>query len=206
MARVIVFLTGFLALLGIGASVEHLFDADHYNAGFNEYPLTTLIHVIPGGLFLALAILQFNSKLRSKVPAVHRWSGRVAATLGVMAAAAALVIAIVFPFAGLVETVITGPFAVLFGYQLSRGFWLARHRRFAEHREWMIRAMALGTSIATQRLVFVPALFAIGPSNEVASWLSVTSFGIAFAIHCTVAEWWIRATRRTQTAWVGAVS
>jgi len=72
---------------------------------------------------------------------------------------------------------------------------LARKRRFAEHREWMIRAMAVGTSISTMRLIFVPTLIAMGESEDVARWLSLTSFGIAFVIHSTVAELWIRSTR-----------
>ena len=55
--------------------------------------------------------------------------------------------------------------------------------------------MAVATSIATQRLLFVPLLIALGGSMEVARWLSIVCFGAAFAIHCTVAELWIRSTR-----------
>jgi Predicted membrane protein (DUF2306) len=32
------------------------------------------------------------------------------------------------------------------------GFWMARHKRFVEHREWMIRSYALTTSIVVNRL------------------------------------------------------
>ncbi len=195
MKRTIVSITVLLALLGISLSVEHLLDSDHYNPGFHENPVTTQSHVIFGALFLALALAQFSSRIRSRYPALHRLGGRVAVSAGAVTAAAALVIGFMFPFSGTAEVLVTGPFAGLFGLALLRGMWLARHHRFAEHREWMIRAMALGTSIATQRLIFVPVLIALGGTLEVAYWLSVTSFGVAFVIHCAVAEWWIRATR-----------
>lgn len=200
MKRVIVTVTTFLALLGIGLSVEHMTNTEHYNPGFHEYPLTTSSHVVFGGLFLALALLQFNRRVRNGSPRIHRISGRTAVFVGVISAVAALVIGFVFPFSGTPEVIVTGPFAGLFGAALLRGMWLARRRRFAEHREWMIRAMALGTSIATQRLLFVPVLIALGGTLEVAHWLSVTAFGVAFVGHCAVAEWWIRYTRPTTEA------
>jgi hypothetical protein len=60
----------------------------------------------------------------------------------------------------------------------------------------MIRAFAIATSIATMRLLFVPALFAFGEAtDERARWLSLTSFGIAFSVHSAIAEVWIRVTR-----------
>ncbi|MGI9328077.1 MAG: DUF2306 domain-containing protein [Pseudomonadales bacterium] len=197
MRRTIIATTGVLALLGIGLSVEHLIDGDHYNPGFDAYPLTTRSHVVFGGLFLALAMLQFSSRIRAKYSVFHRFSGRVAISMGVISGAAALIIGFVFPFSGTPEVIVTGPFAGLFGLALVRGMWLARHHRFAEHREWMIRSMALATSIATQRLIFVPVLIALGGTLEVAYWLSVTAFAIAFVLHCAVAEWWIRSTRQT---------
>jgi hypothetical protein len=57
----------------------------------------------------------------------------------------------------------------------------------------MIRALAIGTSIATMRLVFVPALLLLGEvTDERARWWSVVSFAVAFALHAAVAELWIR--------------
>jgi hypothetical protein len=90
-----------------------------------------------------------------------------------------------------------GPFAALFVFALSRGVALARSGRYAVHREWMIRAFAIGTAIATMRLLFVPLLFGLGePTDERARPLSVLCFGIAFSAHAAIAELWIRASRR----------
>lgn len=78
---------------------------------------------------------------------------------------------------------------------------LARSGRLREHREWMIRAFAIGTSIATMRLIFVPALFAFGEAtDERARWPSVVCFGISFCLHSALAELWIRSTRAQRPA------
>ena len=65
----------------------------------------------------------------------------------------------------------------------------------------MIRALAVGTSIATMRLIFVPAMLLLGAysDEERARWLSLASFGAAFVLHGAVAEAWIRTTRSQQT-------
>jgi uncharacterized membrane protein len=195
MKRTIIVVTAILATLGIGFAVEHFLDLDHYNPGFDEHPIITRLHVALGGLYLGLAMLQFVGAVRSRFPRLHRVSGRIAVVAGIASGVTALLITAMFPFSGPIEMAVVGPFACLFLLSLCRGLWLARARRFAEHREWMIRAMAVATSIATMRLIFVPALVVMGASEELARWLSLTSFGIAFVIHSAVAEAWIRSTR-----------
>jgi len=60
----------------------------------------------------------------------------------------------------------------------------------------MIRAFAIGFSIVTMRLIFIPILIAIGnPIEADAVRYSIVSFMIAFVLHSTVAELWIRYTR-----------
>ncbi len=63
----------------------------------------------------------------------------------------------------------------------------------------MIRAFAIGLSIATMRLIFVPALVIIvaTPTDAQIAALSTSSFAAAFVLHASVAELWIRATRRS---------
>ena len=186
-----------LALLGIALSAEHLLVADHYNPGFLEYPLVTRLHVVLGAVYLALAILQLAPRLRVRFPVMHRTFGRGAAVAGVVAGTTALAMMALFPFSGPVTLLVAGPFAILFILALARGVALARAGRYAEHREWMIRAFAIGTAIATMRLLFVPLLFGFGEAtDERARPLSVLCFGLAFTAHVAVAELWIRASRR----------
>ena len=69
------------------------------------------------------------------------------------------------------------------------------------HREWMIRAFAIGLAVATQRVIFIPALFAeADPTEGPVATLSAVSFLAAFAVHVSVAEAWIRLTRRSGVA------
>ena len=60
----------------------------------------------------------------------------------------------------------------------------------------MMRAFAIGLSIVTMRLIFIPILIAIGgPTREEAEFYSIVAFTIAFVVHAVVAEFWIRYTR-----------
>lgn len=197
MKQTLIVCTVALALLGVAASLEHLIVGDHYNPGFIEHPSLMRAHVTLGAVYLALALPQFLPGLRARRPRLHRAFGRLAVAAGLVAGLTAVAIGIAFPFSGFSETAVTLPFALLFLVSLGRGIWLARGRNFAKHREWMIRALAVGTSIATMRLVFVPALLLLGePTDERARELSTQSFAIAFALHVAVAEYWIRRTRR----------
>src|SRR5262245_13876192 len=44
---------------------------------FARYSLLTLVHILPGLLFMILGPLQFVSTIRRRYPKWHRWSGRV---------------------------------------------------------------------------------------------------------------------------------
>jgi hypothetical protein len=100
--------------------------------------------------------------------------------------------------------VIIGLLGGLFLFALVKGFLHVRAGRVALHREWMIRAFAVGLSIATMRLIFVPALM-IGSTHAQITALSVLSFAAAFILNTTVAELWIRATRRSGAPRAGEV-
>ena len=53
----------FLALVGVGASAAHYLQ-EPYNPGFLEFPTIVALHVVLGGLYLALAPLQFVRRIR----------------------------------------------------------------------------------------------------------------------------------------------
>jgi uncharacterized membrane protein len=186
---------GSLALIGVGASATHYLQ-EPYNPGFLEFPTIVALHVVLGGVYLAFAPFQFVKRIRSRYLGYHRWAGRVLVSIGLVVGATALFVGLVIPFSGWPERVVIGLFGGLFLVALIKGFVQIRAGRVALHREWMIRAFAIGLSIATMRLIFVPALLvAVDPSNEQIAALSVISFAVAFALHASVAEAWIRATR-----------
>ncbi len=186
---------GFLAIAGVGATIRFML-VGGANEGFEQYPNATLAHVAPGLLYLALAPLQFVKSIRSKYPALHRWSGRLLVVLSLVLGAAAVFIGLVFPYSGLPEQIVIAGFGTFFLAAAIKGFLCARQKNFKAHREWMMRSFAIGLAIVTMRLIFVPILIIIGnPSVEDAQFWSIVSFTLAFFMHWAIAEWWIRRTR-----------
>jgi uncharacterized membrane protein len=197
-------LLGVLALIGIGASISHYF-VESYNPGFRAFPLITAFHVILGGVYLALAPFQFVGRIRSRWLRYHRWAGRVLVAIGLIVGLTALFMGLVIPFSGWSESVVITAFGGWFLIALVKGFRHIRAGQVELHRAWMIRAFAIGLSIATMRLIFIPTLMlAVNPTDEQIAFFSVASFTIAFILHASVAEWWIRRTPQ-RTRRVGQV-
>jgi uncharacterized membrane protein len=194
---------GFLALVGVAASATHYLQ-EPYNPGFLRFPTIVALHVVLGGVYLALAPFQFVKRIRSRHLGYHRWVGRFLVTVGLVAGVTALFMGFVIPFSGWGERVIIGLFGGLFLFALVKGFLHVRAGRVALHREWMIRALAVGLSIATMRLIFVPALMIASTHAQITA-LSVSSFAAAFILNTTVAELWIRSTRRSGAPSAGEV-
>jgi uncharacterized membrane protein len=189
---------GFLALGGVGAAATHYL-YEPYNPGFLKYPTIVALHVILGGLYLALAPFQFVSRIRSRHLGYHRWAGRVLVSIGLVVGTTGVFMGFVIPIAGWIERGYIGVFGAFFLVALVKGFLHIRAGRVALHREWMIRAFAaIGLAVATQRLIFIPALLAVAdPTEGPVAMLSTVSFMAAFVVHVSVAEAWIRLTRRS---------
>jgi uncharacterized membrane protein len=183
---------GVLALLGIAASVGHYF-VEPYNPGFLEFPAITNAHVILGAVFLAFAPLQFVGQVRARALGYHRWAGRLLVAVGLVVGATALFLGLVVPFSGNGERLVIGLFGGLFLASLVKGVVHIGDGQVAAHRAWMMRAFAIGLSIATMRLVFIPALVIAGnPTDQQIAVLSNLSFTVAFVLHVGVAELWLR--------------
>jgi hypothetical protein len=90
---------------------------------------------------------------------------------------------------------------------------MARQRRFADHRRWMIRSFALTASIITNRIWRAIAYIVLSPQldtrfggNE--QWLSWTVAGLStwlgWTIPLLIAQWWLeRSPRRNVVATPG---
>jgi uncharacterized membrane protein len=189
---------GLLAFIGVGASAAHYLQ-EPYNPGFLHFPILVALHVALGGVYLALAPFQFVRRIRSRHLNYHRWAGRMLVSFGLVIGLSALFMALVIPKGGWSERVVIGLFGSLFLFALIKGFLYIRAGRVALHREWMIRAFAVGLAIATARLIFFPALLITmaDPSEKRFGTLLVVSLAVAFVVHASVAELWIRSTRRS---------
>ena len=155
--------------------------------------------MVLGGIYLVLAPLQFVRRIRTRHLAYHRRVGRLLVAIGLVVGATALFMGLVIPFFGWGERVIIGLFGTVFLVALSIGFLHVRAGRVALHREWMMRAFAVGLSIATQRLIFFPALLIVDadPTDGQFTALWVAAFVAAFVLNLFVAEARIRASRRS---------
>ena len=197
---------GLLASVGVGASAAHYF-REPYNLGFLEYPTIVALHVVLGGVYLALAPFQFVRRIRSRHLGYHRWAGRLLVSVGVVVGLTALFMGLVIPVGGWSERAVIGLFGGLFLFAIVKGFVHVRSGRVALHREWMIRAFAIALAIATQRVIFFPILLVTGtePADDLFDTLLVAMLAAAFVANIAIAELWIRTTRRSGAPAPGAV-
>lgn len=167
--------------------------------GFLQHPFLTLVHIIPGALFMILGPLQFNTKLRKRKLAWHRWSGRVFVVASLVIGVSALALSWSTSIGGFNETAATTLFGVFFLIAIVKAFLHIRRRRIALHREWMIRAFSIGLAVATIRPI-VGVFFGLYMSRHFLSpheFFGI-AFWIGFTLHLIAAEVWINHTRPTQ--------
>jgi uncharacterized membrane protein len=163
---------------------------------FARYPLLTLVHIVPGMILMVLGPLQFSSTIRTRHPWWHRASGRVFVVNGLIVGITALVMSFGMPaIGGLNQAVATTLFGTFFLFSLCKAFWHIRRGEISLHREWMIRAFAVGLAVATIRpiigIFFVTSrLSGLSPHEFFG-----IAFWIGFVLHLIAAEAWIHATQ-----------
>jgi len=165
------------------------------DAGFARHETLTIIHIIPGLLFMLLAPLQFVKRIRVRRPALHRWIGRTVVGLGMVIGGSALVMSPQMAIGGPTETAATTLFGCVFLFAMIRGFIHIRRGNRRLHREWMIRAFAIGMAVATIRPI-VGVFFATSRLTHLTprDFFGV-AFWLGFTIQFLIAEMWIRYTR-----------
>lgn len=164
---------------------------------FAKEKTLTLLHVIPGMIFMVLGPLQFVRNLRAKHPGVHRWSGRIFLTASGVIGVTGLTMALRGTIGGWDEKSAILIFGSFFLFALSKALWHVMHREFAQHREWMIRGYAVGLAVATIRPI-MGGFFAVavlhGQTPRPQNFFG-TAFWIGFTAQAAIAEIWIRRTR-----------
>lgn len=176
-------------------ATERALDLSIFDGRYGAHPLATVLHVLPGGLFLLLAPLQFSPWVRSRFIQFHRWSGRVLVLAAITAASTGLYFGLSMPFAGPGESVPIALFGGLLLYALGKAVVAIRGGQVARHREWMIRAFALALAVSTVRIVgavldltMTPAGFGPRPMFVIAIWTG-------WVVTLGAAEIWVRYTR-----------
>jgi Predicted membrane protein (DUF2306) len=101
-------------------------------------------HFAAGTVLLLLGPLQLIGPLRARVPAFHRWTGRLYAFAALMAGLGGLAfIAVQGTIGGTPMNIGFGLYGALTAVAAVATFWHARGKRFDQHRAWAIRLFAL---------------------------------------------------------------
>jgi uncharacterized membrane protein len=168
---------------------------------FAQHPILTLVHIVPGMLFMILGPLQFSSAIRERHLRWHRLSGRVFVTSGLVIGVSALVMSFGMPaIGGVNQAAATTLFGTFFLFALCKAFWHIRRREVALHREWMIRAFSIGIAVAAIRPI-IGVFFATSPLTGLTprEFFGI-AFWIGFVLHLIAAEAWIHTTPTGQMA------
>lgn len=149
------------------ALVTGTLPADPADVHYVKHVLMISLHIIPGLCFLILGPLQFVPTIRARWPKFHRWSGRIFIASGLVTAVTAVAMNIVFPpVGGLFKSIAVYIFSVAQIVTLIVALRAILHRDIPRHRAWMIRAFAIGLSVSTMRIFFIPAYILYGIPND----------------------------------------
>jgi len=167
--------------------------ADAFDVRYIQHPWASLIHIVPGVLFLTLAPLQFVARIRQRRISLHRGLGRVLATCAAITGVASLVVTFLFPAFGGISTQSATIFSgILFLFSLTMAIRHILRKEVRQHREWMIRTFALAMSVATMRVFLILSRPLTGLSTEE---VFGASFWLGIGVNLLVAEVWINHTR-----------
>ncbi|MFB9800432.1 DUF2306 domain-containing protein [Streptomonospora salina] len=168
------------------------------------YPVL-VAHIFLGAVALVTACLQVWPRLRVRLPAVHRWSGRIYVLAALPTGIAVLAIT---PYVqmGPNQQVGNAVAAALWIASTVFGYRAARRRDFTRHREWMVRSFALAFSIVANRIwlmlsmaVFAPEVLTGGrPDLEALRQAVGVSAWMSWVVNLIVAELWLGRIRDRQ--------
>jgi len=159
-----------------------------FDSNLHNYPVLTIIHIIPGLLFMLLGPFQFRRTIKS----YPRKSSYIFFGASYIIGFSALVMPfIVLPLGGLNEAVASSFFALYFLVSLT--FFVRNPKQPRLQWEWLLRAYAVGLAIATVRPIMALSFvfFGLRPQTFLG-----TAFWIGFSLHAIIAEVWINLKRR----------
>jgi uncharacterized membrane protein len=172
---------------------------------FAAHRRLTLLHIVPGLLFMFLGPFQFSRAIRNKYPRWHRINGRIFVGCAYVVGISALVMSLAMPaIGGVNQAVATTLFGMLFLIALSKAFRHILRSEIQQHREWMIRAYAIGLAVATIRPI-VGFFFATSPLTGLTPHeFFGTAFWLGFTLQTIAAEVYLHATAPAGLTYRGA--
>lgn len=134
-------------------------------------PIWHFMHVLGGATFGILGPIQFGRVLMHKYGRLHRVMGRVFVAAGAMMSLSSLSLLWHFPDTySLAMNSGRLLFGIALGVALAVAMRAVRKRDFTRHRNWMIRAYAIGMGATSVTMVFFPIYVITGaPPTGLAS-------------------------------------
>jgi hypothetical protein len=161
---------------------------------FNAVPWALFLHSLGGMTFGLLGPIQFSNAVKRRFGRFHRISGRIFVLAGMMLGLSALRLLIEFPN-GSTWVLITA--RAVAGLSLMTTLTLAliaiMNRDIAQHRNWMIRAYAIGMGATTIAFIQLPIFLIRGKALE--GYFADSLFVLSWVINLTIAELVIRFVR-----------
>ena len=165
-------------------------------ARYNALPLVTLLHVLPGMVYLLAAPLQLIARFRTRASGIHRRLGYVLLALAVPYAVTGLYLSVREPLFGPVGAAASLLAGLWFILCSVRAYAAIRRRDIDRHRVWMLRALAMAFGIAVIRALLLVAVATV-PLDPVAA--GAAAFWAGWLLSALAVEWWIaRSTPRQQ--------
>jgi uncharacterized membrane protein len=176
------------------AAVEDMRILDRW---FEAHALLTWTHILLGGLVLALAPFQFMPWMRRRHLRLHRWSGRALLIAAIPAGLSGLLLQARSPYGGITAGTAIAFFGTLFLIALARAYAAIRRGDVRQHREWMIRMLAVGLGVGAVRAV-APPLVLLTDRRPLE--LVGATFWLGLGLTVIAGEVWIRCTRAPSPA------
>ena len=167
-----------------------------FETGLKDYPVLTLVHIMPGLLFVLLGpalLRKRNLFLTSGRQPALTWIFICSA--GIVGLSAVAMPFITLPLGGVNEAAASVLYGSIFLLETTQVLKAVLRHNFTAYHDWLLRTVALGLAIATTRPVMVLAFVICKVSPQV---FLGTAFWIAFTTHLCVAETWIYYSRTAQ--------
>lgn len=143
-------------------------------ASFRDHAPAVYTHVFGAAFALLLGPLQFATRLRRARPALHRLSGRLYLTLGVLVGGLAGLYLAQYAYGGMAARLGFGALAACWLATGALAFRAIRRGDVRTHRRWLLRNYALAFAAVMLR-IYIPLSFMAGLDFEqaygVIAWL-----------------------------------
>ena len=159
---------------------------------FQTHATGIYLHIFASIVALALGPFQFSTRLRQSRPALHRWSGRVYLSIGVLIGGSSGLYMAQLAFGGWLARSGFAALALCWLFTGFMAYWAIRRGDIQNHRRWMLRNFALTFAAVTLRIYLglsVAAGIQFEQAYPVIAWL-------CWVPNLLLVEWWFNSRRR----------